>query len=305
VTVNRREFLYLSSAVLAAWPLRSVLAAQAGQAAPPAARFEAIRRNVGYFSARGGTIGWLVAPDALVVIDTQYPDTAEACLGGLKERSKRTVDLLFNTHHHGDHVGGNGVFRPATKRIVTHARVPELSKAAAKGANAPPPVAPDVTFDKTWAEAVGDERVRAMHYGPAHTSGDAVIYFEQANVAHLGDLLFHQLHPFIDRRSGASAQGWIRTLEAVTKELPQDAVYIAGHAREGQAVTVTAKDVVRLRDYLDAAMTHVHAGIKAGQSRDEIVKITSLKGFDDFAEMGTFLTLANTLGAVHDELTAK
>jgi cyclase len=302
MSVNRREFLYLSSAAIAAWPLRSMLVAQAGQATPPATAFETIRRNAGYFTGRGGTIGWLVNPDAVVVIDTQFPDTAEICLGGLKERSKRGVDLLFNTHHHGDHVGGNGVFRPATKRIITHARVPELSKAAAKGQNAAPAVAPDATFDKTWAEAAGDERVRATHYGPAHTSGDAVIYFERANVAHLGDLLFHQLHPFIDRSSGASAQGWITTLEAVTKELPADAVYLAGHARQGQPVTVSSKDVLRLRDYLDAAMTHVRAGITAGRSQEEIVKVESLKGFDDFAASGTFLTLANTLTAVHAEV---
>jgi cyclase len=305
--VTRREFVYVSSAALASfvvWPLRFDLFAQAGQA-PPATRFETIRRNVGYFTGRGGTIGWLVSPEAVVVVDTQYADTAELCLGGLKERSKRGVDLLFNTHHHGDHIGGNDVFRPATKRIITHERVPELSKAAAKGANAPAPVTPDATFGKTWAEAVGDERVRATHYGPAHTSGDAVIYFEQANVAHLGDLMFHQLHPFIDRGSGASAQGWITTLETVTKELPADAVYIAGHARAGQPVTVASKDVLRLRDYLDAAMAHVRAGINAGRSRDEIVRVESLKGFEEFAAAGTFLTLPNTLGAVHAELTAK
>src|SRR5690606_14004900 len=133
----------------------------------------------------GGTIGWLVNSDAVVVVDTQFPDTARICLDGLGEKSARGVDLLFNTHHHADHTAGNGVFRPSTKRIVAHRRVPELQKSAA-GANQPEPVVADATFDKVWGASAGDERIRAEHHGPAHTGGDSGIYFERANVAHMG-----------------------------------------------------------------------------------------------------------------------
>jgi hypothetical protein len=55
-----------------------------GQPAP-APKFEAIRRNVGYFTMRGGTIGWLIGPDALVIVDTQFADTAKTCLEGVQE----------------------------------------------------------------------------------------------------------------------------------------------------------------------------------------------------------------------------
>ena len=126
--MNRRQFLAISSATLAAVPLRTLLDAQAPQPAPQP-RFENIRRNVGYFTARGGTIGWLSNKDSLVTVDTQYLDTAKLCLDGLRERAGgRGIDVAFNTHHHGDHTSGNPIFKSAAKRLIAQARVPELQK---------------------------------------------------------------------------------------------------------------------------------------------------------------------------------
>ena len=98
--------------------------------------FTALRGNTGFFSARGGTIGWLIAPDGVVVVDTQFPDTAQQCLDGIKTRASRPIDLLVNTHHHGDHTGGNAVFKPHVGGIVAHVNVPGLQQ---KAAAAPPP----------------------------------------------------------------------------------------------------------------------------------------------------------------------
>jgi hypothetical protein len=63
--------------------------------------FTPIRRNVGFYMGRGGTIGYLIDKGAVVVVDSQFPDSAKVCLDGLQERSKNHgVDLLINTHHH-------------------------------------------------------------------------------------------------------------------------------------------------------------------------------------------------------------
>ena len=134
--LDRRQFLALSSTAISAAPLTRLLAQQPPAPAPPAAQpapptpvFTDVRRNVGIFTARGGTIGWLINKDAVLVVDTQYADTAKLCIDGLKGKTGgRTIDLVFNTHHHADHTGGNGVFKAEAKKLVAQARVPELQK---------------------------------------------------------------------------------------------------------------------------------------------------------------------------------
>src|SRR5690606_15901795 len=109
------------------------------------AEFRPLRRNVGIFSERGGTIGWLVNGDGVLVVDSQFPDTAAIFLEGLKERTPRPIDVLVNTHHHPDHTGGNGALRASARRIVAHARSAANQTAFARPDA--PPTLPDETFD--------------------------------------------------------------------------------------------------------------------------------------------------------------
>ena len=303
--INRREFCVISSAALAGTAFGDLLLAQTPQTAPAGA-FEAIRRNVGTFTSRGGTIGFLINKEAVVVIDTQYANTAPICIEGLKERSAgRIIDLVFNTHHHGDHTGGNGVFKDASKKIVAHSRVPELMKQAAAAqanASATAQVLPTATFDQTWSEPMGDETVSARHYGPGHTGGDAVIRFERANVIHMGDLLFHELHPRVDRPGGASIQNWMKTLVTIAKGQSRDTRFIAGHSRPGQPVVQDSAALLKLRDYFDAALTYVRKGMADKKTKEEVSALAALPGFEHYQAPAPTITLAGVLSAAYDEL---
>ncbi len=311
--LDRRHFIVTSSGVLALGPLARAVAQQAPaspppQAAPPPAvpKFEAVRRNVGIFTMRGGTIGYLANSDALVVVDTQFPDTAKVCIDGLKERAPgRAIDLVINTHHHGDHTGGNAVFRAAAKKLVAQTRVPELQRTvAAATPDAPAPVVADETFDRTWSEKVGNETVSARFDGPGHTGADALVHFEQAHVVHMGDLLFNQRHPRVDRAAGASIQNWMQVLEKAAKDFPADTIFIAGHAREGLPVTVDRAAVLRFRDYFDAVLALTRKGIAQGQTKEALAATAALAGFEGY-QGGGALSLAGVLGVAYDELTAK
>src|SRR4051812_40083009 len=111
---NRRDFLASSAlAALAVTVGRSRSAWGSGILQPQAQPvFTLIRRNVGYFTMRGGTIGYLVSPRAVVVVDSQFPAEGKTCLDGLQSQSSNHgVDYLINTHHHGDHTGGNVSFK--------------------------------------------------------------------------------------------------------------------------------------------------------------------------------------------------
>jgi cyclase len=308
--LDRRQFLAFSSSALALSPFARTFAQ--GQPPPAVAKFDDVRRNVGIFTMRGGTIGTFVNKDAVLVIDTQYPDTARACLDGLKQKiGNRSIDTIFNTHHHADHTGGNAVFRAEAKRIIAQANVPELQRKAAAAAppnpsapTPPPPTVADATFDKSWSQDFGDEKVTAWFNGPGHTGGDAILQFERAHVVHMGDLMFFERHPRVDRPAGASIQNWITILEKVTKQMPADTIYIAGHARDGAAVTVDRQAVLRFRDYFDAVLAHTRKAMAGGQTKEAVAAATSLPGFETY-QGGGALTLGGVLGVAYEELTAK
>jgi cyclase len=301
--LNRRQFIGTSAlAVAGSALLRVPLIAQRGGQAP-ATRFEELRRGVGVFIGQGGAIGWLATPDGAVAVDSQYPNTAEAAVKGLQTRSAGGLQLLINTHHHGDHTAGNVVFRPLVRSIVAHEQCAALHRQMAQGQQGQQAQAqafPDVTFTDSWSTSIGNERITATHYGRGHTSGDAVIHFENADVVHMGDLMFNRIHPFVDTASGASMRNWITTLDTVAKK-HSNAMYIFGHGKD-DAVTGTAKDVTYFRDYLTAALNHVQAGVKAGRSQEEITALETLPGFPDHVSPIPLLSLNGVLAAAYQEV---
>ena len=308
MSFSRRDFVATSAGVLGAMLAQpfDLLAQQQAQGV-----FTPVRRNVGTFTMRGGTVGWLVSPRGVAVVDTQFPAEARALLAGLQQRSNnRGVDVLLNPHHHGDHTGGNGVFRGVARRVVAHGmadqhmrRAPQPPQQAqptppqqpqqppaqpqAAQPAAPAPLYPTATFSHMWSTELGDERIVARHHGRGHTSGDAVITFERANVAHMGDLGFNRRHPVVDRAAGASMRNWTRLLQDVVDSHARDTIYIFGHAREGLPVTGSAADVLHFRDYLAAVFAFVERHVAAGRSRDEILAMRApLPGFEAWGPFG-------------------
>ena len=302
MSLRRRDFLRISGLGLAASPFAVRLSP--GQREGGA--FRELRRNVGIFSARGGTIGWLINADGVVVVDSQFPDTARLCLDGIRSRSDRPIDALINTHHHGDHTMGNGVFQGAARSIVAHARVPELQRRAASQSGDPDQqVYAETTFDESWDLRVGDETVRAKHYGPAHTGGDAAIHFERANVVHMGDLVFNRLYPFIDRPSGASIRGWIRLLESVLGEHSNDTLFIFGHGLEPHGVTGSKADLELQRDFFTVLLETTEKAVRDGRSKEDLSGIESLPGFEGHVAPVDWINLSAALGVAYDELTVE
>ena len=284
MNLNRRDFVVLSSLGFVGALTPRTLFAQAPAPAPAVPEFKDVRRNVGVFTARGGTIGYLLTGDAFVVVDSQFADTAPMFLKGMQPKTTRKIDFLINSHHHPDHTGGNKVMQPNVAKIVAHANVPGLQKkqAATQKSEANQAYA-DTTFDKDWKASVGKETVSARYYGPAHTSGDIAITFENANIVHLGDLMSFQRNPRADRPAGASIPNWITVLERIVKDHGGDTVYIFGHSKVGERVTGSSKDVLELRDYFTALVDFAKKQIAAGKSQEEIVKGTmAIPGFERY-----------------------
>ena len=308
--MDRRHFLATTTTVAAALAFRRPAAAAAQAPAQPAAaaplvtKFEEVRRGVGIFIGNGGTIGYLINGDGAMAVDSQFLDGGTACVAGLKQRSPKGPQLLFNSHQHPDHTKGNFAFRPLVKKIVAHKtcaewhrKIAEQDKTTAQEAFA------DTTFTDAHTEKFGDETIEARYFGAGHTGGDAVISFQQANIVHMGDLLAIKAHPNIDRPVGASVRSWISVLEKVSSRASNDTVFIAGHGKDGVVLAKKA-DVLAFRNYFTTVLDHVQKGIQAGQSKEEVQKLQAVKGFEDYIVRNPRFSLAFVLGVCYDELKA-
>lgn len=301
---NRRQFLFQSSLLGASallpstsW-MKNLLSFAGGE-------MTLLRKNVGIYTERGGTMGWYIdeKAKAIVVIDSQFPEQATNCITMIKEKLDQAVDYLVNTHHHGDHSGGNIAFKGLAKHVLAH----ENSKAnqervAKEREKEDTQLYPDRTFNTKWSEPVGREQMTLYHLGPAHTNGDSMIHFENANVVHMGDLVFNRRFPFIDRSAGASIENWIQVLAKAQNTFDRDTQFIFGHSREGFKVTGTLDDLKAKQDFLESLLTYVSRAIKNGITREGLLETPpeTIPGAPEWQGRG----IERPLGAAFDELTS-
>jgi cyclase len=261
-----------------------------------------LRNDVGIFTERGGTIGFLLSKDGIVVIDAQFPDTAQHLIDDLKKRSTNPFRYLLNTHHHGDHTSGNIAFKGVVEHVVAHENsLINQKNVAEKGNSLDKQLLPDMTFKDDWKLKIGDETIKADYYGAGHTNGDAVYHFEKANIFHAGDLMFNKRHPFVDRTAGANMSQWIKDLDKITKKANKDSIIIFGHSLNAGEETGTLEDVKKFQDYLGKVLTFAEQEIKKGVSKEEFVKNTSIPGVTDWTGQG----IERPLTAAYEELTLK
>ena len=235
-----------------------------------------LRRNVGYYTGQGGTIGWLLTADHLVVVDTQFPEQAGTLLAALQETNLNPVDLLINTHHHGDHTSGNIAFKGIVQTHVAHQNSRDnQERVARERGNLNEQLLPTTTFTGTWSQQVGDEKITLHYSGPAHTNGDALIHFENANVVHLGDLVFNRRFPYIDKPAGAHIGNWISVLRKARKTFEKDTQYIFGHAGDGHPVTGSAADLKAMENYLRRLLNFMKKARRQGMTLEQIKASTS------------------------------
>ncbi|HLG39158.1 MAG TPA: hypothetical protein VI461_05790, partial [Chitinophagaceae bacterium] len=160
---------------------------------------------------------------------------------------------------------------------------------------------PDQTYTDTWCRKFGKENVCLYYYGAAHTNGDSFIHFEHANVVHCGDLVFNRRHPFVDRAAGASMKSWIEVLDKGVNKFDNKTTFVFGHSGTGYEVTGKTDDLKKFGDYLGSVLTFVEGEMKAGKTKEEILKATAIPGADEWKGDG----IQRPLQAAYEELTVK
>lgn len=260
---------------------------------------EAIRNNVHIFKGGGGTIGWLDEKEGYSVVDTQFPDYSKQLIEHLNANEKKPFKYLINSHHHGDHTAGNIAFKGLAEKVVAHENSKANQMRVAKAANnEDKQLYPDTIFSKNWSKKIGTEIISCKYFGRAHTDGDMVTHFENANVAHVGDLVFNRRYPYIDQSAGAHIGHWMEVLEQIKKNYDKDTIFICGHSGDGYDVKINQDDITAAVDYFEKLLSIVTQDIKSGKSKEDIMARTSIPGVE-WGGNG----IERSLTAAYNELT--
>lgn len=256
--------------------------------------------NIYTFEERGGTIGFYVTEDTLIVIDTQFPDQSQHLIAAAAEHSTSKVDLLVNTHHHGDHTGGNIAYKDILGMHIAHENSLKNQKRVAEERGLENQLYPSTTFAVDQSYAKGDLKMKFNYFGAAHTDGDIVSSFVNDNVVHMGDLVFNRRFPFIDKSSGANISNWISVLDKTVNMFDAETKYIFGHAGSGYEVRGNSEDIKAFQNYLEKLLEFGMESIKAGKDLELVKKETKvIPGAEEWKGKG----IERSLSAVYEELS--
>lgn len=240
-----------------------------------------ITDNFSTLEGQGGTIGVLSGPDGVLLVDTQFAPLTEKIVAAVKQISPSPIRFVINTHVHGDHTGGNENLGKLGATIFARAELRDRLIKPAPGANGQPgtPAAaialPVVTYESPITFHMDGETVDAIPIPKAHTDGDTMVYFHNANVIMAGDFYRSIGYPNIDRVNGGSLNGMIEGLSAVIALAGPNTKIVPGHGP-----TVDKAAVIAHRDIIIGVRDRVAKLMQEGKTSEEVVAAHPTADFD-------------------------
>lgn len=287
----------------------------------PALQVQELRDGIWAILGGGGNSVLIRTTEGSILIDTKLPNVVDDLFDRAKGLTGAPPKMVLNTHHHGDHTGGNHAFCDGAD-IVAHSNVrPRMQatidswlrrtilgmarQADEAGRNEEAlrlteqaenlsieQFAADHEFDQDHVMERGGTKLELKHVIPGHTDNDAFIHLPDANVIHMGDLFFHGRHPFMDLTAKSNSKGWIRCVQAALGLCDNETIVVPGHGditdREGLKGQITYFEI--LQEVARAAHT-------AGRSREELAS-TQVESLADYSGNRLGVNLQN----VYDEM---
>jgi glyoxylase-like metal-dependent hydrolase (beta-lactamase superfamily II) len=284
-----------------------------------------VRDNIYMLVGSGGNITVQIGDDGVLIVDTQYAPLSDRILAKIRELSDGTLRFILNTHHHGDHTGGNANLKAAGStvvggnvggdiadagegaQIIAHENA--LLHMVSPGGDAEPAPSeawPTLTYfnDKRdmWFNGEG---IRMLHQPNAHTDGDSIVYFRQSDVIAAGDVYITNRYPFIDVASGGSIQGVIAAanniIDLIIPVYGQDGgtLVIPGHGRLSDI-----GDVINWREMLTIIRDRIQDMVDRGMALEEVQAARPTRDYD--ARWGAdtgFWTTEAFVAAVYQNLS--
>lgn len=211
-----------SSFRFAALLVLSAFAAVAFAQAPAAAPFTThqLKPNVYWIEGGGGNSGVIVGDKGVIVVDAKTTlDGGKELLADIAKITPKPVTTVILTHSDGDHVNGLAAF-PAGITIIAHeGNKKEQEAALAAGGRGAPPAGhlPTRVVAKNKENfKIDGVKLEVLHWAPAHTSGDLVVYLPGEQIVFTGDIVAAQFpDPLIHLEKNGTSEGWIATAKGI------------------------------------------------------------------------------------------
>jgi glyoxylase-like metal-dependent hydrolase (beta-lactamase superfamily II) len=225
----------------------------------------------GHQDAAGGRIGLLAGPDGIFMVDAQYAQITDRVVAAIRKISSEPIRFLANTHVHGDHTAGDANF--VKMGALLFARE-ELREEMLRTPGGDPARLPVITYgmgDPVKFRMNG-EVVDLIPVRAAHTGGDTMVRFENADVIMIGDFYRNYGYPFIDTNNGGTLKGALEALELTMKIAGPNTRLVPGHG-----TIINRTDIVPYRDMILGVEAKVRQMIDEGKSAQEVLaaKVTA------------------------------
>jgi len=239
-----------------------------------------------YISENDGSANstFLVSDRGILVVDTGLnAQEGRKLLDEIRKISSAPVRWIVNTHYHADHRGGNHTVGPdaviiSTEQTFTVAwNLDEQAYKGERGGGTNRPLAEVFSTFHGPVFFVGGHEVRLYYPGPAHTMGDAVVYFPDQQAIATGDLFLNNSCPAMDR---GDLENWIVALDSMLR-LPVE------HAVPGHFALGTKSELQDFRDYLADLRDQVKRMYQQGLNLEQIQKkldLSAYKGLRQFPQ---------------------
>src|ERR1700683_3312944 len=247
-----------------------------------------ISDNFYTLEGQGGTIGLLVGPQGIFMVDSQFAPLSQKIAAAIHQISDKPVRFMVNTHVHGDHTGGNENFAKLGATIFARDELrfrlahPAPGANGAPGAPAPAAALPVVTYEGPVTIHMDGEEVQLIPIRRAHTDGDTLVHFVSNDVLMTGDYFRSIQFPNIDLTNGGSLNGMIEGLGVTIGMAGPNTKIIFRH---GPMVDRAA--LIAHRDMIIAIRDKVAALVQQGKSVDEVLAAKPTSDYDNIPNAST------------------
>jgi len=260
--------------------------------------------NFYVLNGQGGAIGVLTGPDGVLMVDSQFAPLTEKIVAAIKQVSNTPIKFLINTHVHGDHTGGNenlgkmGVTIFAREELRNRLAHPAPGANGAPGTPAPAAALPVVTYSSPLTFHMDGEDVQAIPIPKAHTDGDTLVFFPNANVIMIGDYFRSLGYPNIDRANGGSLPGMLAGIDTAIKLCNATTKVVPGHGE------ITDRNgLMAHRDMIIAIRDKIAPMVAQGKTLAEVTAARPTADYDAKVP-GVGTTGDRFVGQVYAELKA-